>query len=129
MKCSPIQNRYCVFFHCISSSTHTFAAFRASNCVQTRPILLSDTDKSMGKCCRYYRKCWYRNGIGEFTSLYTDQIPYHIISGKKRYPATSQLAQLALTDITYLKAIFFVTQKQYSGSWAVLPLVTTIVKR
>ncbi len=36
-------------------------------------------------------------------------IRYHtalLVGGKKRYPATSRLAQLALIDITYLKSVF-----------------------
>ncbi len=56
-------------------------------------------------------------------------IRYHttfFISGKKRYLATSQLAKLALTDVTYLKSIFLCCSK--TALTTVLPLVTTIFK-
>ncbi len=45
-------------------------------------------------------------GISEYSSLYTNQTPYHVNSSKKRYPAASQSAQVALTAITYLKSVF-----------------------
>ncbi len=55
-------------------------------------------------------------------------VRYHntlFISSKKSYLATSQLAQLGLTDIKCLKSFFL---KQYSRSWTVLPLATAIFK-
>ncbi len=56
-------------------------------------------------------------GIGEYVS----QILSDLLA-TKWYPATSQLAQLALTDVAYLKSFIFVTVKQYTGSCTVLPL-------
>ncbi len=41
-------------------------------------------------------------------------ISYHttlFMSGKRRYPATSELAQLVLTNITYMKSIFLCRSK------------------
>ncbi len=67
-------------------------------------------------------------GIGEYTSLCTNQTPYHVTYKWRRDPTTSQKPQLALTDITHLTSFFFATLKQHSGSWAALPLATTIFK-
>ncbi len=59
---------------------------------------------SVVKCLRYRRKCWYWLAVSEYTSLCTDLIPCDLLA-TKWYPAASQLALLALTDITYLKSI------------------------
>ncbi len=58
--------------------------------------------------------------IGEYASLCTNQIPSNLVIVTKQYPA--------LTDVTYLKSVFFAALKQYPGSCTVLPLATTSFK-
>ncbi len=60
-------------------------------------------------------------------SLCTNQIPCNLLA-VKQYPATLQLAQLALTDFTYLKSIFLCRSKTILKKFAVLLLATTILK-
>ncbi len=58
-------------------------------------------------------------------------IRYHttlFISGKKKYPATSQLAQLAQIDITYLKLIFLCRSKTVLRKLRCPAMATTIFR-
>ncbi len=69
-------------------------------------LLKKNTDTSIGNAADNTKNA----GISEYTSLCTNQMPYHIfISGYQKYP--SQLAPLALTDMTYLKSIFLCHSK------------------
>ncbi len=56
----------------------------------------------------------------------SDTIPHYLFPVRKKYPATSQLAHLALIDMTYLKSVFLCLSTTVLRSWAVLPLATTI---
>ncbi len=73
---------------------------------------------------------WYQYagiGIGKYTSQCTKQLPCSSLAAKL-YPATFQLAQVALTDVTYLKSNFLCRSKTVLRKFAVLPLATTILR-
>ncbi len=65
-------------------------------------------------------------GISECTSLCTNQISCASLA-TKQHPATFQLAQLALTDVTYLKSVYLCRSKTVLEK-SVLPLDTAIFK-
>ncbi len=65
--------------------------------------------------------------IGEYASLHASQIPYNLLAATQ-YPATFQLAPLALTDVTYLKSVFLCSSETISESCAVVLLETTTFK-
>ncbi len=74
-----------------------------------------------------YRNNTKNAGIGKYASLCTNHTPCNSLV-VKRYPAAFQLAQLALTDVAYLKSIFLCCSKTLFKRFSVLPLATTIFK-
>ncbi len=70
--------------------------------------------------------CIPRIGINEYARLCTSPIPC-ILLAAKWYPATSQLAQLALTDVTYMNSILLCSSKT-AESCATQPLSNTMIK-
>ncbi len=138
------QNNSSEFIHQISSSTHRLRALcsktgpgdlicsvfgdfshrhqpccnfplRHSKSVSPVPENAADNAKNTGIC------------IGEYTSLCTSQIPCKLLA-LKPYPALFQIAQLALTDVTYLKSVFLCSSTKVLRRFVVPPLVTTTFK-